>query len=218
MIPGANLVILGRQGSGKGTQAVRLANHYVIAHISTGDIFREAAESGTELGGTVKSLMDEGELVPDDVVIEVVRERVGAADTRLRGFILDGFPRTVGQAEALEEMLEPRGIDVVIDLEVPTALVLDRLARRRVCVRCKSDYSPQVPPVREGVCDLCGSNVVHRDDDTTAAIARRLQLYEERTQPLVDWYTARDKLVVVDGVGSPADITARAIEAIDARD
>ena len=141
MIPGARLVVLGKQGAGKGTQCVRLARHYVIPHISTGDMFRAAVKGGTEFGRKAKEFMDAGELVPDDVVIGVVRERLAQDDTKERGFCLDGFPRTVVQAEALEELLAPRGLDLVLDLEAPPDVVLRRLAWRRAARRANSASS-----------------------------------------------------------------------------
>jgi adenylate kinase len=217
VIPGARLVVLGKQGAGKGTQCVRLARHYVIPHISTGDMFRAAVKGGTEFGRKAKEYMDAGELVPDDVVIGVVRERLDQDDTKERGFCLDGFPRTVGQAEALERLLAPRGLDLVLDLEVPTDVVLRRLAGRRVCQDCGSNYSMENPPKSAWICDSCGGEVVMREDDTEAAIRRRLDLYEKETAPLIEWYLTRDKLVAVEGLGSPDEVTNRLVRAIDQR-
>jgi adenylate kinase len=217
VIPGARLVVLGKQGAGKGTQCVRLARHYVIPHISTGDMFRAAVKGGTEFGRKAKEYMDTGELVPDDVVIGVVRERLDQDDTKERGFCLDGFPRTVGQAEALERLLAPRGLDLVLDLEVPTDVVLRRLAGRRVCQDCGSNYSMDNPPKSAWICDSCGGEVVMREDDTEAAIRRRLDLYEKETAPLIAWYMRADKLVAVDGIGTPDEVTNRLVRAIDTR-
>jgi adenylate kinase len=216
VVPGARLVLLGKQGAGKGTQCVALSRHYVIAHISTGDIFRAAAKAGTGFGRRAKEYMDAGELVPDEVVNGLVRERLSKEDTK-RGFLLDGFPRNVHQAESLDEMLEPRGIDLVIDIEVATDVVLKRLAGRRVCVDCGTNYSIDVPPRDDWSCDRCGGKVVQREDDTEHAITRRLRLYEEQTEPLIAWYMRRDKLVSVDGVGSAERVTARIVQAIDGR-
>ena len=216
MIPGARLVVLGKQGAGKGTQCVRLARHYVIPHISTGDMFRAAVKGGTEFGRKAKEYMDSGELVPDDVVIGVVNERLEQDDTKERGFVLDGFPRTVHQAEALDEVLVPQALDLVIDLEVPTEIVLKRLATRRVCQDCGTNYSTDNPPKGEA-CDTCGGEVVQREDDTVGAIRRRLDLYEKETEPLIAWYLGKDKLVTVDGLGTPDDVTHRLVRAIDAR-
>lgn len=217
MIPGARLVILGKQGAGKGTQCLRLARHYVVPHISTGDMFRAAVRAETEFGKKAREYMDAGELIPDEVVIGVVRERLAQDDTSTRGFILDGFPRTVHQAEALAEALSPRGIDLALDLEVPTDIVLRRLASRRVCQVCGMNYSTDKPPAYNWTCDNCGGEVVQREDDREEAIARRLRLYEEQTEPLIAFYLASDKLVAVDGTGSPDDVTARLVRAIDAR-
>lgn len=217
MVPGVRLVILGKQGSGKGTQCVRLARHYVVPHISTGDMFRAAVKSGTEFGKKAKEYMDAGELIPDDVVIGVVNERLLQNDTRSRGFVLDGFPRTVQQAEALEEILAPRDIDLAIDLEAPTEVVLERLAGRRVCVDCGTNYSVRQPPAQDWTCDVCGGEVVQREDDTEPAIRRRLALYEQQTAPLISWYERRNKLARVSALGTPDEVTGRLIAVIDDR-
>ena len=216
MVPGARLVLLGKQGAGKGTQCVSLSRHYVIAHISTGEIFRAAAKSGTEFGRKAKEFMDAGELVPDEVVNGLVRERLTKEDTK-RGFLLDGYPRNVQQAETLDAMLLPRGIDLVIDIEVATEVVLKRLAGRRVCVDCGTNYSVGTPHEDDWSCDRCGGKVVEREDDTEFAIKRRLRLYEEQTEPLIAWYMGRDKLVSIDGIGTAEKVTARIVQAIDAR-
>jgi adenylate kinase len=217
VVPGTRLVILGKQGAGKGTQAVRLANHYFVPHISTGDMFRAAVRSGSEFGAKARKFMEAGDLVPDDVVIGLVQERLTQDDARLRGFILDGFPRTVHQAETLDKILPPPGVELVIDLEVPTDVVLKRLASRRVCVECGTNYSLERPPSVDDKCDVCGGQVVQREDDTVNAIRRRLELYEEQTAPLIAWYLAKDKLVTVDGIGEPDKVTTRLIRAIDLR-
>jgi adenylate kinase len=217
VVPGTRLVVLGKQGAGKGTQAVRLSRHYAVPHISTGDMFRAAVRSGSEFGAKARKFMDAGELVPDEVVIGLVQERLSQDDARLRGFMLDGFPRTVQQAEALDEILPPPGVELVVDLEVPTEVVLKRLASRRVCVECGTNYSLERPPSDPEKCDVCGGLVVQREDDTVSAIRRRLELYEEQTAPLIAWYLAKDKLVTVDGVGEPDRVTTRLIRAIDLR-
>lgn len=210
-------MVLGKQGAGKGTQCVRLARHYAVPHISTGDMFRAAVKSGSEFGRKAFEFMESGELVPDEVVIGVVRERASQDDARLRGFVLDGFPRTVNQAEALDKILAPEGVELVVDLEVPTEVVLKRLASRRVCIDCGTNYSMEKPPTDDWTCDVCGGKVVQRQDDTESAIRRRLELYEEQTAPLIAWYLTRDKLVTVDGVGEPDRVTSRLIGAIDRR-
>ena len=180
-------------------------------------MLRAAARSGTEFGRKAASFMASGELVPDDVMVGLVKERLDYDDTIVRGFILDGFPRTVNQAEKLITILGESGIDMAIDIEVPTDKVLERLAARRVCNVCGSNYSTATPPKYDWTCDHCGGEVVQREDDQPEAIRRRLSLYEEETAPLIAWYLARDMLVTVDGMGSPDDVTARLIRAIDKR-
>jgi adenylate kinase len=180
-------------------------------------MFRAAVRQGTEFGKKAKEYMDAGELVPDEVVIGVVGERLDQDDTANRGFILDGFPRNVHQAEALDELLAPIGLDLAIDLEVPTAIVLKRLASRRVCTTCGTNYSTDSPPAIDWTCDVCGGEVIQREDDTERAIARRLRIYEEETEPVLSWYLERDKLTTVDGTGTPDQVTARLVRAIDRR-
>src|SRR4051812_31659412 len=180
-------------------------------------MFRASVRSGSEFGAKARKFMEAGDLVPDDVVIGMVQERLGLDDARLRGFVLDGFPRTVAQAEALDEVLPPPGVELVVDLEVPTDVVLKRLASRRVCVECGTNYSLEKPPTDPETCDVCGGKVVQRADDTVNAIRRRLELYEEQTAPLIAWYLAKDKLVTVDGVGDHDKVTTRLIRAIDLR-
>lgn len=217
MVPGARLIILGKQGAGKGTQCVRLSRHYVVPHISTGDMFRAAVKSRSELGEKAKEFMDAGELVPDEVVMGLVAERLSLDDTKARGFVLDGFPRTVHQAKGLAELLAPDEIELVVNLEVATEVVLRRLAGRRVCIDCGANYSVDTPPRLNWTCDICGGEVVQREDDTEAAIRRRLDLYERETRPLVDWYAELDLLAVVDGVGDPDVITASMVRVVDQR-
>jgi len=214
--PGVRLVILGKQGAGKGTQCVRLAAHYQVPHISTGDMFRAVQKSGTDLAERLAKFMRAGELIPDDLVIDVVAQRLSGPDAT-RGFILDGFPRTAAQAEGLAELLAPEELDLCLDLEVDTDVVLARLSKRRVCESCAAVYSLEQPPAVDWTCDVCGGRVVQREDDTEAAIWRRLELYERETAPLVAWYLERDKLVVVDGAGSLDTVTARLVRAIDGR-
>jgi adenylate kinase len=215
VIPGVRLVLLGKQGSGKGTQAVRLARHYVVHHVSTGDMFRAAVRAGTEFGRKAREYMDAGELVPDEVTIGIVKERLEQAGTKRRGFVLDGFPRNVHQAEALSDYLAPQDINLVIDIEVPTEVVLKRLAARRVCSSCGTNYSVDVPPQVNWTCDVCDGEVVQRADDTEGAIRRRLEIYERETAPLIAWYKERERLEVVDGDGDPDDVTGRLISAIE---
>ena len=162
MIPGARLVLLGRQGAGKGTQCVRLSRHYVVPHISTGDMLRSAVKEGTEFGRKAKEIMDRGELVSDEIMGGVVDERLRRDDTHNRGYVLDGFPRTVGQAELLGKITEHQPLDLVVDLVVPVDVVLTRLAARRVCTDCATNYSVDSPPRYGWVCDNCGGEVVQR--------------------------------------------------------
>ncbi|MGH9306435.1 MAG: adenylate kinase [Acidimicrobiales bacterium] len=211
------MIILGKQGAGKGTQCVRISHHYVVPHIATGDIFRAAAKSDTDAGRQARQYMEAGELVPDEVVVGVVAERLDQDDIRARGFVLDGFPRNTAQAESLAKILAPDDVDLVLNLEVPTEMVLHRLAARRVCTDCGANYSVDAPPKMNWICDVCGGEVVQRPDDTEAAIVRRLELYEVQTAPLIAWYMERDKLATVDGVGHPDQVTQRLVGAIDHR-
>ena len=217
MVPGVRLVLLGKQGAGKGTQCVRLSRHYVVPHISTGDMLRSATRSTTDFGRQVADYMRAGELVPDDVMIQVVEHRLEQHDTKERGFLLDGFPRTVGQAEALEALLAPRGLDLVLDLEVPTEVVLERLASRRVCSVCGQIFGIDNPTRRGSICDTCGGELSQREDDTEDSIRRRLELYTMQTEPLITWYLERHKLAAVDGMGPPERVTGRLVRAIDNR-
>ena len=215
MIRGVRLVVLGKQGAGKGTQCVRLSHHYVVPHVSTGDMLRSEVKSRSGIGQRAASLMEQGELIPDDLVMEMVGGRLSERDTTGRGFVLDGCPRTTGQAEELEKMVEPFGLDLVIDLQVPTTLVMKRLASRRVCVDCGANYSTAAPPLVNWTCDVCGGEVVQREDDTEDAIERRLNLYEEETAPLLHWYNERSLLAEINGTGSPDAVTRRVVAAID---
>lgn len=215
--PSVRLVILGKQGAGKGTQCGRLARHFGVPHISTGEMFRAAEKSGSDFGRELARYMAVGDLIPDELVVAAMVERLERDDATQRGFVLDGFPRTAHQAEALAKVLDPMEIDMAIDLQVPTEVVLRRLATRRVCRECGVNYSVGVPPSVDWTCDICGGEVVERADDTAAAIERRLKLYEKETEPLVLWYLTRDKLVAVDGVGEPDVVTGRLIRAADRR-
>jgi adenylate kinase len=219
MVPGARLVILGRQGAGKGTQCMRLARHYVVPHISTGDIFRASVKAGSEFGLKADEYMRAGKLVPDEIVVGVVRERLLQRDARLRGFILDGFPRTAAQALALDEMLESEDmpLDLTIDLEIDEEAALQRLAARRVCSTCASIYSTTRPPSIDWTCDNCGGEVVQRQDDTEEAIRKRLADYNELTTPLIAFYEKRGALAVVDAMGTPNEVLDRLVSVIDAR-
>jgi adenylate kinase len=215
MIPGARLIIVGRQGAGKGTQCTRLSRHYVVPHISTGDILRAAVREGTGLGIKAKEIMDAGGLVGDDIMIGIVEERLARPDAVGRGYLLDGFPRTVGQAEALGDITASHPLDLVLDLDVPRELVLERLAARRFCRDCGHNYVAKGVERQPWLCDNCGGDVIQRDDDTPDAINRRLDLYESQTSPLLDYYAKKGMLAVVNGVGHPDDVFARVIRAID---
>lgn len=217
MVPGARLIVLGKQGAGKGTQCVRLSHHYVVPHVSTGDMLRAAVKQGTALGLKAKDQMDRGELLGDDLIMEMVAARLDESDVRARGFVLDGCPRTVVQAEQLAAFLNPVDLDLAVDIEVPTAQVLRRLAARRVCVDCGANSSVSAPPLINWTCDVCGGEVIQREDDREEAITRRLELYERQTAPLIDWYKARDQLAVVSGTGAPDSVTRRVIKAIEDR-
>jgi adenylate kinase len=209
--------MLGRQGAGKGTQCTRLSRHYVVPHISTGEMLRAAVKEGTELGRKAAEIMNEGGLVPDDVMIGIVDERLDHDDTTRRGYVLDGFPRTVPQAKALADITDRRPLNLVIDLDVPHEIVLHRLASRRVCADCGANYSVDKPPRYDCVCDNCGGEVEQREDDTPAAIEKRLAEYERETAPLIDWYRDLGLLEVVDGQGSTYDVTQRLFAVVDFR-
>ncbi len=216
MRKGPKLVIVGKQGAGKGTQCVRLARHFVIPHISTGDMFRSAQRADSELGAKLRLILEAGELVPDELTVSIVAERMAQDDTAARGFILDGFPRTPAQAKSLDDLLAPNSLDLVIDLQLSTELATERLCSRRVCRDCQSIYGPSRMPAVPGTCDDCGGSVIQRADDTEEAIRRRLSLYESQTAPVLEWYRSQGLLVEVDGDGSTDDVTTRLVHAIDA--
>ncbi len=210
-------MVLGKQGAGKGTQCVRLSHHYVVPHVSTGDMLRAAVKQGTPIGQKAKDLMDRGELLGDELIMEMVAERLQESDVRARGFVLDGCPRTVAQAEELAGILAPFDLDLAIDIEIHTTQVLRRLAARRVCVDCGANYSLSSPPLINWTCDVCGGEVVQRQDDTEEAISRRLELYEIQTAPLIEWYRSRNQLESVPGTGSPDAVTRRMVKVIEIR-
>ena len=215
MIPGARLIILGRQGAGKGTQCVRLSRHFVVPHISTGDMLRAAVREGTELGMLAKRVMDAGGLVGDEIMIGLVRERLSATDASTRGYILDGFPRTIEQADALDEIASERPIDVVLDLNVPREIVLERISARRVCRDCGTNYTATGNDPDPWICDVCGGDVMQRADDTPDSVNRRLDLYEEQTFPLITHYGDHNRLVVINGIGHPDDVFVRLVQAVE---
>lgn len=210
-----NLILLGPPGGGKGTQAKRIVEKYGIPQISTGDMFREAVAKGTELGKKAKEYMDRGELVPDDIVIGIVKERLSQPDCE-KGFILDGFPRTLKQAEALDEILEEmnKKIDAVININVPDEEIIKRIVYRRTCKNCGAVYNLiYSPPKEDNKCDKCGGELYQRDDDKEETVRERLRVYKEQTQPLIDYYKKKGVLYEVDGT-KPIDEVWKQIEEI----
>ncbi len=210
------LIVFGRQGAGKGTQCTRLAAHYGVPHISTGDMLRAAVRDGTAFGLKAKEYMDAGRLLPDDIMVGLVAERLAHHDAR-EGWLLDGFPRTTGQAEALVAVTGDESFSMAVNLDVPEEVVIERISSRRVCALDSSHiYSVSRPPKVPGVCDVCGGEVVQRADDTASAVRERLDLYQAETAPLIDWFESRGKLVTVDGNNDPDAVTAALVAAIDA--
>ncbi len=205
------LVLLGPPGAGKGTQATRIATKYNIPHISTGDIFRSNVKAGTPLGVKAKEYMDKGLLVPDELVCDLVADRVSGEDCA-NGYLLDGFPRTVYQAEHFDAFLKERGeeLDTVLDIEVSEDILLPRMMGRRVCRTCGKPYHVDaMPPKQEGVCDVCGGEVYQRDDDREETVRNRFNVYREQTSPLVDYYCGSGKLTRVDGAAVPDEVFER---------
>lgn len=211
-----NLILLGPPGAGKGTQAKKLVQELGIPQISTGDILREAARAGTELGKQAKPLMDAGKLVPDSLVIGIIEERLKAPDAA-QGFILDGFPRTVPQAQALEAMLQKsgRGIDRVLSIEVPEDVIVERISGRRSCPKDGSVFHlTGNPPKQEGVCDACGGPLVQRDDDKKEKVVERNKQYWEKTAPLIAFYSERTLLATIPGAGTTEGVYAAIRQAL----
>ena len=205
-------ILLGPPGAGKGTQAVKIVEKYNIPHISTGDIFRDNIKNGTELGKKAQEYMNRGELVPDDLVIEIATTRLLEDDCK-NGFLLDGFPRTVYQAEKLDEFLAAHGskIDKVIDLEVEEDVLMVRLTGRRVCKACGASYHVvNIPPKKEGICDVCGGELIQRADDNAETAKNRIDVYNEQTRPLVDYYEKAGNLARIDG-STPLEVTIKGI-------
>ncbi|MCR5595802.1 MAG: adenylate kinase [Lachnospiraceae bacterium] len=195
------IVMLGAPGAGKGTQAKMIAERYGIPHVSTGDIFRANIKNDTELGRKAKGYMDKGELVPDELTVSMLLDRVAADDCK-NGYVLDGFPRTIPQAEVLDKELDRLGesIDYAIDVNVPDENIVKRMGGRRACVTCGATYHIEhVPPKKEGICDNCGGELILRDDDKPETVQNRLNVYHTQTQPLIDFYTAKGVLKTVDG-------------------
>lgn len=195
------IIMLGAPGAGKGTQAKMIADKYSIPHISTGDIFRANIKNGTELGKKAKEYMDQGLLVPDELTVDLVIDRVAQEDCK-NGYVLDGFPRTIPQAESLDAALEKRGekVDYAINVEVPDDNIVNRMSGRRACVACGATYHiVHIPTKVEGICDRCGSELILRDDDKPETVTKRLNVYHEQTQPLIDYYQKQGILKSVDG-------------------
>ncbi|MCR4945661.1 MAG: adenylate kinase [Lachnospiraceae bacterium] len=195
------IIMLGAPGAGKGTQAKQIAAKYSIPHISTGDIFRANIKNGTELGKKAKEYMDQGALVPDELTCDLVMDRISQPDAA-NGFVLDGFPRTIPQAEALDKALTAAGqsMDYAIDVDVPDENIVNRMSGRRACLKCGATYHiVSIPTKVEGICDVCGEPVVQRDDDKPETVQKRLTVYHEQTQPLIDYYKGKGILKSVDG-------------------
>ena len=212
------MVMLGAPGAGKGTQADKIAEKYNIPHISTGDIFRSNIKAGTELGKKAKSFIDQGLLVPDEVTIGMLLDRIHEADCE-NGYILDGFPRTIPQAESLTAALKENGeaIDFALDVEVPDANIVNRMAGRRACLKCGATYHTEfAAPKKEGICDKCGSELVLRDDDKPETVQKRLEVYHEQTHPLIDYYKKKGVLHAIDGTLSMETVFKNIVDILGA--
>ena len=212
------IIMLGAPGAGKGTQAKKIAEKYHIPHISTGDIFRANIKNGTELGKKAKTYMDQGLLVPDELVCDLVVDRVQQDDCK-KGYILDGFPRTIPQAESLDAALSRLGeaVDYAINVEVPDENIVKRMGGRRACVGCGATYHlVYAAPKKEGICDNCGAELILRDDDKPETVQKRLGVYHEQTQPLIDYYTKKGILKEVDGTMDMGDVFKAIVEILGA--
>ena len=211
------IIMLGAPGAGKGTQAKKIAEKYSIPHISTGDIFRANIKNNTELGQKAKTYMDKGELVPDELVVDLIMDRFKEADCA-NGYVLDGFPRTIPQAEVLDKALTELGdkIDYAINVDVPDENIIKRMSGRRACVTCGATYHiVHIPPKKEGVCDTCGSELILRDDDKPETVKNRLDVYHKQTQPLIDFYTEKGVLRSVDGTVDMKDVFAAIVAILE---
>ena len=209
------IIMLGAPGAGKGTQAKMIADEYGIPHVSTGDIFRANIKNGTQLGMEAKQYMDKGLLVPDELTVKILLDRVAQDDCK-GGYVLDGFPRTIPQAEVLDKALDELGekVDYAINVDVPDENIVRRMGGRRACLSCGATYHIEhIPPKAEGICDICGQELVLRDDDKPETVQNRLNVYHEQTQPLIDFYQAKGVLKTVDGTKDMKDVFA-AVKAI----
>lgn len=206
------IILLGGPGAGKGTQAKLLKEHYNVPHISTGDILRANIKNNTELGKEAKKYIDQGLLVPDELVVHLIENRIDEDDCK-KGYILDGFPRTIPQAKALDKVLESINdkIDIVVNIEVSDASIVKRMSGRRSCLKCGASYHIEHnPPKTEGICDVCGNELILRDDDKPETVGNRLGVYHEETKPLIEYYTNKNKLVTIDGL-RPIEVVTRDI-------
>lgn len=212
-------LIMGAPGAGKGTYADGIKKHFGIPHISTGEIFREAMANGSEMGLLAKKFIDKGNLVPDDVTNAIVKERLKKADC-LDGFLFDGYPRTIAQAEAFDQMLKELNIklDVVVNINVSDDIIISRIVNRRICPSCGRGYNiVSLKPKKEGVCDECGTTLYQRKDDNEETIKSRLEVYNKQTKPLIDYYAKQNLLLQVDGAGSISEITNNIITGMEAK-
>lgn len=210
--------MLGAPGAGKGTQAKLIAEKYGIPHISTGDIFRANIKEGTDLGKEAKEYMDKGQLVPDDLTVRILLDRVSKDDC-VDGYVLDGFPRTIPQAEVLDTEVAKLGesIDFAIDVDVPDENIVRRMGGRRACLKCGATYHVEhIPPKQEGICDKCGSELVLRDDDKPETVKKRLEVYHKQTQPLIDYYSKQNILRTVDGTQDMNDVFSDIVKLLEA--
>ncbi len=211
------IVMLGAPGAGKGTQAMMISEKYGLPHISTGDIFRANIKNGTELGMKAKAFMDEGRLVPDELTVELLLDRVKEEDCR-NGYVLDGFPRTIPQADVLTEALAKSGdkVDYAINIDVPDENIVRRMSGRRACLNCGATYHIEhIPPKKEGICDVCGKELVQRDDDRPETVLKRLGVYHEQTQPLIDYYEKAGVLRNVDGTRSLEEVFSDIVKLLE---
>lgn len=212
------IIMLGAPGAGKGTQAKMIAAKYQIPHISTGDIFRANISNGTELGKEAKQYMDQGLLVPDELTVKILLDRVAQDDCK-NGYVLDGFPRTIPQAEVLDNALKELGdqVDFAINVDVPDENIINRMSGRRACVKCGATYHIEhIPPKAEGICDSCGSGLILRDDDKPETVKKRLNVYHEQTQPLIDFYSEKKILKEVDGTIGMEDVFSGIVKILGA--